>query len=441
MAAASMPRPDALDYLYGLPQYGSVGDDARKPGLERMDTLMDAMGRPHEALRAVHVAGTNGKGSVSSMIAAIATAAGLNTGLHTSPHLTHVEQRMRVDGVPAPTEWLVDAIDQYRDLFDRVSPSFFEVMVALTFRYFADRGVDLAVIEVGLGGRLDGTNVLHPALSVITNIDLDHTDLLGDTLPEIAREKAGIIKPQTPVLSGVTQPDAKATIAEVARAQDVPLYTLRDEVAWWAPKADLFGSIMDVETPLRDYDRIHLALAGEHQQANAALALRAAELVVPAVQARPDPVHEGLRNVRNLTGFRGRLDVLQEQPLIVVDVAHNPAGIAAGLQTIDAALTQRGGQLYVCMNAVQGKNLPEVARLLAERDAHVIPIPVDTARALSPKDIADTLRMHGVKVLPARSLAEALTDYQHFAQPGDALFVTGSHKMVELLPDAFSLRE
>ncbi len=435
-----MSQPDALDYLFGLPQYGSVGEDARKPGIERVEELMDGMGRPHEAIRTVHVAGTNGKGSVSSMIAAIATAAGLTTGLHTSPHLTHVEQRMRVDGTPAPRSWLTDTIDQYRDLFDRVSPSFFEVTVALSFRYFADQKVDLAMIEVGLGGRLDGTNVLHPALSVITNIDLDHTDLLGNTYAEIAREKAGIIKPQTPVLSGVTHPEAKSVIAEVARDRDVPLHTLRDEVEWWAPKADLYGSILDVDTPLRQYDRVTVPLAGEHQQSNAALALRAAELVVPAVQARPDPVHEGLRDVRALTGFRGRLDVVQDTPLIVVDVAHNPPGIATGLQTIDAALTQRGGQLYVCLNAVQGKNLPEVARLLAERDAQVIPIPVDTARALSTDEIAETLRAEGVKVRKPRSLKQAITDFQRFAHSGDALLITGSHKMVELLPDDLQFR-
>jgi len=184
-----MSRPDALDYLLNRPQFANVADDAHKPGLERMHTLMDEMGDPHEALRTVHVAGTNGKGSVSAMVAAIATAAGLRTGLHTSPHLTHVTQRMRIDGTPAPTDWLAGAVEEYRPLFDRVEPSFFEMTVALTFLYFAEQNVDLAVVEVGLGGRLDSTNVLHPALSIITNIDLDHTDLLGDTIGAIAREK------------------------------------------------------------------------------------------------------------------------------------------------------------------------------------------------------------------------------------------------------------
>jgi len=432
---------DVLDYLLETPQFANVADDAHKPGLERMHTLMDEMGNPHEVLRTVHVAGTNGKGSVSAMVAAIATAAGLRTGLHTSPHLTHVTERMCIDGTPAPTDWLADAINEYRPLFDRVEPSFFEMTVALTFLYFAEENVDLAVVEVGLGGRLDSTNVLHPALSVITNIDRDHTDLLGDTLGEIAREKAGIIKPQTPTLSGVTQEDARVAIEEVAAAQDAPLRDLRDEVRWRAPHTALTGSTLDVETPLRDYDRLRVSLAGTHQQANAALALRATELVVPAVQASPAPVHDGLRNVREYTGFRGRLDVLQNKPLIVLDVAHNPPGITAGLDTVCPVVAKRGGTLYVCLNAVRGKGLPEVADLLANRQAHVIPIPIDTKRAIPPDEIAETLRAHGVTVREPRPLRQALIDFQHFAQAGDGLLLTGSHKMVEVLPDDVPFRD
>ena len=432
---------DALDYLLRQPQFANVADDARKPGLDRMYTLMDGMGNPHKALHAIHVAGTNGKGSVSSMIAAIATAAGLRTGLHTSPHLTHVTQRMCIDGTPAPTEWLADAIEEYRPLFDRVEPSFFEMTVALTFRYFAEQDVDLAVVEVGLGGRLDSTNVLHPALAVITNIDLDHTDLLGDTLDAIAREKAGIIKNQTPVLSGVTQTEARAAIAEVADDQAVPLHELQNEVSWRAPHAALSGSTIDVETPLRRYDRLRVSLAGVHQQANAVLALRAAELVVPAVQANPAPVYKGLRDVRRYTGFRGRLEMLQEQPLIVIDVAHNPSGIEAALTTVGPTVDKNGGSLYVCLNAVRGKGLPQIAELLANHGVHVIPIPIDTPRAIPPNEIADTLRSHGVAVREPRPLRQALIDFQHFAQSGDGLLLTGSHKMVEVLPDDVPFRQ
>ena len=434
-----MSRTDAVEYLLGLPQYAN-DEGAYTPGLERMEALMEGMGAPHEAIRTVHVAGTNGKGSVSSMIAAIATAAGLKTGLHTSPHLTHIEQRMCVDGTPAPGDWLADTVAEHQALFERVEASFFEATVALSFRYFAEQKVDLAVVEVGLGGRLDATNVLRPALSIITNIDLDHTDLLGDTLAEIAREKAGIIKPNTPVLSAVTQPAARSVLEEVAQTRGAPLRFLDSEVSWWAPHATLEGSVIDVETPLRDYDRIHVSLPGAHQQTNAALALRAAELVVPAVQADATPVYEGLKDIHALTGFRGRLDVLQDRPLIVVDVAHNPAGIEAGLNTLDKALTARGGTLYVCFNAVQGKQLAEVGRLLADRNAQVIPIPVDTPRALSTDAIAEGLGAAGVTVLDPRPLPDALADFQHFAAPTDALLLTGSHKMMELLPDEWMSR-
>lgn len=429
-----MSRSDAVDYLLGLPQYANDAE-AHKPGLARMEALMDEMGRPHDTLRAVHVAGTNGKGSVASMIAAIATAADLKTGLHTSPHLTHVEQRMMVNGTPAPSDWLVDTVDRYHALFERVQPSFFEVTVALAFRYFADRDVDLAVIEVGLGGRLDATNVLQPALSVITNISLDHTDLLGDTIPDIAREKAGIIKPETPVLSGVEQEAAQAVIADVAADRDAPLHPLRSDVSWDALKADLSGSTINVDTPVRAYAPLEVALTGPHQQVNAALAVRAAELGVPTVQARAEPVHEGLQHVRALTGFRGRLDVIHDTPLIVVDVAHNPAGIEAGLHVLDRELSAREGAFYVGFNAVAGKQLSTVGRLLADRNAQVIPVPVDTNRALAPDAIATTLRAEGVSILDARPLPELLADVRQRAQPDDILFLTGSHKMVELLPE------
>lgn len=425
---------DALDYLLGLPQYANVADDAYAPGLDRMRTLIDAMGNPHEALRAVHVAGTNGKGSTAAMIAAIAGAASLRTGLHTSPHLTHVTQRMRVDGVPAPPDWLADTIDHHRALIEEVEPSFFELTVALTFRYFAEQDVDLAVIEVGLGGRLDSTNVLHPALAVLTNVELDHTEMLGDTLDAIAREKAGIIKPETPALSAVTQDEAQAPIAEVAAEQDAPLHELDAEVTWQTQQTSLASSVMDVETPLHRYENLPVSLPGRHQQRNAALALRAAELVLPEEIRSETAVREGLGNVRGHTGFRGRLELLQTEPLIVVDVAHNPPAIEASLKTVAPLVADRGGTLHVCLNAVRGKKLDETARLLAEHGAHVTPIPIDTDRALPPSEIAERLRAQGVTVRPPQSLEDALATFRRSANPADGLLLIGSHKLVESLP-------
>jgi len=228
-------------------------------------------------------------------------------------------------------------------------------------------------------------------------------------------------------------------IAEVAAGQNAPLHELRDEVSWRAPQADLTGSILDVETPLRAYDRLRVSLLGAHQQTNAALALRAAELVVPAVEADPTPVHDGLADVHGHTGFRGRLEVLQDEPLIVLDVAHNPPGIAAGLETVAPA--SRNGTLYVCFNAVRGKGLPDVADHLANHGAHVLPIPIDTKRAIPPNEIADTLRTHGVTVHKPRPLEQALTDFQRLAKTGDVLLLTGSHKMVEVFPKDVGLHK
>jgi len=431
---------DALALLLDRPQYANVADDAFAPGLDRMRTLLGGMGTPHEALRAVHVAGTNGKGSTAAMTAAIATAAGLRTGLHTSPHLTHVAQRMRVDGTPAPTAWLADTLDQHRALIENVQPSFFELAVALTFRYFAEQAVDLAVIEVGLGGRLDSTNVLAPALSVLTHVGLDHTDMLGETFDAIAREKAGIIKPGTPALSAVTQAEAQAAIAEVAAEQNAPLHRLDDEATWTTHRSDLTGSVFTLDTPARHYDRLSLSLAGPHQQRNAALAVRAAELTVlaDADDAAADAaVRDGLADVRGHTGFHGRLDVLREAPLLVVDVGHNPPAIAATLNAVAPVVADRGGTLHVCLNAVRGKQLDETARLLAAHDAVVTPIPIDTKRALPPDEIAERLRAQGVTVTAPQPLADALDAFEQDAAPADGLLLTGSHKLVDVLPSRF----
>src|SRR5690606_30389522 len=211
-----MTYADALTVLHALPRFAEAGAAAFRPGLARMRALMEAMDLPHERFASVHVAGTNGKGSTASMTAAMATAAGWRVGLHTSPHLFDVAERLRLDGTPAPHAWIADAVARYRTDFARIEPSFFEATVALSFRYFADEGVDLAVVEVGLGGRLDATNVLTPRACGITTLGLDHTDLLGDTLEAIAREKAGIAKPGVPLLTSAAQPEALAAIRETA---------------------------------------------------------------------------------------------------------------------------------------------------------------------------------------------------------------------------------
>ncbi|MFO8099457.1 MAG: cyanophycin synthetase, partial [Salinibacter sp.] len=276
---------------------------------------------------------------------------------------------------------------------------------------------------------------LRPALSVITNIDLDHTDILGDTLGAIAREKAGIFKPGTPALSAVTQDEARTAIAAVADEVGAPLHELRDEGTWTSRQSDLTGSVLTVETPLRRYDDLTVSLPGRHQQGNAVLALRAAELVLPTLKNDPQPAHDGLRDVRGRTGFRGRLEVLRTDPLVIVDVAHNPPGIRATLDTVAPAVADRSGTLHVCLNAVRGKGLDDTARMLADCGAVVTPIPIDTDRALPPDEIADRLRAQGVTTRAPRALSAALNAFVRTAAPEDVLLLIGSHKLVEVLPD------
>ncbi|WP_022835077.1 bifunctional folylpolyglutamate synthase/dihydrofolate synthase [Salisaeta longa] len=427
----------ALALLHDLPRYAGEADAAYKPGLERMHALLDAMGNPHEQLRCVHVAGTNGKGSVASMIAAIATAHGHRTGLHTSPHLAHVTERMRVDGTPAPPEWLAQAFAAHQSAIADIQPSFFEATVALSFRYFAEEAVDWAVIEVGLGGRLDATNVITPALALITTVSLEHTAILGDTLGAIAREKAGIIKPGVPVLSGVAPPEARAAIEAQAHAQDAPLHHLHDEVEWAAHAGDGLGTTFDCWTPLRHYERLRLPLSGPHQQMNAALAVRAAELLFDP----PDEtaLRTGLDDVRKLAGLRGRFDVICSAPLVVMDVAHNAASIAATLSTVAPIIAGRGRRLHVLLGLLRDKDAASIARLLRAFNTTVTPLILSSERALSAEALRTRLDAHNVPTTPPATVARGIKAFLRNASPNDGLLVTGSHHVVSAVPDLLTL--
>ncbi len=395
---------------------------------------MDAMGRPHEAFESVHIAGTNGKGSTASLLAAIATASGRRVGLHTSPHLFHLRERLRLDGVPAPETWIADAVARYRAVLDAVRPSFFEVMTALSFLYFAEENVDLAVVEVGMGGRLDATNVLRPRLSLITNIALDHTDVLGETLEAIAREKAGIIKPGVPVLTAVEQPVVVEVIAAVAEARRAPYHRLQDAVQVSAARSSLDGLTVWVRTPVRRYETLAVGLPGLHQQTNALLALRAAEVLFEDLQRDAAPIYEGLWAVRRLAGLRGRLEVVQTHPLVVADVAHNPPSLKAALAFVQAHRPDRRGRLYVLLGAMRDKDAAGMARALAEAHAIVSPLHLDGERALPVDELAALLHAHGVGVVGVGSLEEGWERFHRDATPDDVLLITGSHQVVAQTP-------
>ena len=421
-----MTYAEALAVLDALPRWADQGAAAYQPGLDRMRALLAAMGEPHTRYPSVHIGGTNGKGSTASMVAAIGTAAGRRVGLHTSPHLFDFAERLRLDGVPVPHDWIAEAVDRFRSLFEEVGPSYFEASVALALLYFAEASVDLAVVEVGLGGRLDATNVLTPVACGVASIGLDHTDLLGDTLDAIAREKAGIAKPGIPFLTAADAPEALATLQATAEAVGAPFEDVRATVRVAVGEAD-DALALSIETPVRDYGTLRAGLAGRHQAWNAALAVRLAEV---AFAPEADAVREGLLAVVRLSGLRGRGEVWQEKPRIVADVAHNPDGWRAALAHVQPG---PGGRRFVLAGVLSDKDADAFARLLAGAKAVVLPVALPSARALPLGAWKGYLAAAGVLTHDVADVPAGVAWFNRAAKPGDVLLVTGSHLTVAAL--------
>ena len=411
------PRtPITLSDLLALPRFTTSGAAAYRPGLDRMVALLAALGDPHRAAPVVHVAGTNGKGSTASFVASIASSAGRRVGLHTSPHLAHVGERIRVDGVPADDAWLEDAVARVGEVFERVGPSFFEATVALAFLSFAEHDVDVAVVEVGLGGRLDATNVVAPAVSVVTHIGLDHTDLLGDTLAAVAREKAGIAKPGVPLVHAVTDAEARGALTAEARRRGAAVEDARETCRWTGRR---------LVTPVRTYDGLDVGLAGAHQRANAALAVRAVERAIPDVT--PGAVRAGLREVVQRSGLRGRGEAWSEDPRVILDVAHNADGWAAALRQLDVP---EGGALWALVGVMADKDADALAHQLADAGARAIAVGLAGDRALGGEALAAALDAQRVPVETAATVADGLARFRAAASSADRLLVTGSHVTV-----------
>ena len=428
-----MTYADAEAVLLALPRFAEQGGAAFKPGLERMHALLGAMGQPHERFRSVHIAGTNGKGSTASMLASIGTAAGLRVGLHTSPHLHDLAERMRLDGLPAPHDWIADAVARHRHALATIEPSFFEATVALSFLYFAEETVDLAVVEVGLGGRLDATNVLRPALALVTHIDLDHADLLGDTLEAVAREKAGIAKPGVPLLTSAEGAGVVEALRETAEARGARFARVQDEVAVERVEEQGDRLVLDLETPVRAYPRLDVGLAGRHQVWNAALAVRAAERVIEPL-SRAD-VRDGLANVKKHSGLAGRCEQLNRTPLILADVAHNAGGLRAALAWARGRVE---GQLYVLFGTMRDKDLAAMADALAAADVRVLPVPMPSPRSVPYSILCEVLRARGVPVIDrdGAAVCDRVVWFERHAEPADGLLATGSHLTVAAARDA-----
>jgi|APEBP8051072266_1049373.scaffolds.fasta_scaffold05653_2 dihydrofolate synthase/folylpolyglutamate synthase len=307
-----------------------------KPGLERIEELMQQSGRPHTKFPSIHVAGTNGKGSVCSILAAILSAAGYRVGLYTSPHVRHFRERIRINGVPITDEEIIDLAAPMIANAEKTKTTFFEITTAMAFQYFAQKKVDIAIIETGMGGRLDATNVLHPLVSVITSIDYDHTDFLGTSLTSIAEEKAGIIKYKVPAVIGEPRQNLRPVFERKAAAADTIAYFPDDD---WTAKSTEYRNDMTmsvhVTAPMGELKDLRSALIGEHQCRNILTALYTLRLIIKELPVSEKAVREGLINIHALTGLTGRVQLLQENPRLVLDVGHNSSGMTALRLTLE----------------------------------------------------------------------------------------------------------
>ncbi|KUG07781.1 bifunctional folylpolyglutamate synthase/dihydrofolate synthase [Solirubrum puertoriconensis] len=434
-----MTYAQTLEYLYSqLPMFQKVGSAGFKKGLEGIQRLVEALGHPENDFRSVHVAGTNGKGSSSHLLAAILQSAGYRTGLYTSPHLREFTERIRIDGQELAPDYLVRWVAQWRGLFEQEKPSFFEMCVALCYDYFAAERVDIAVIEVGLGGRLDSTNIITPLVSLITNISYDHQAILGDTLPQIASEKAGIIKPAVPAIVSQTQPEVAAVFSDKAEQTGAPL-TFADRKY----RADLLRDNPAAASQhvriWRDeqvwFEEAELGLVGDYQRLNLPGVLAVVEeLRSQGFTITDEHIRAGMRDVRHLTGLRGRWQVIAQAPLTVCDTGHNEAGIRMVVQQLARLQYQR---LHVVLGMVNDKDLGKVLRLLPTEATYYF-CAANIPRALPAEELAKQAGEVGLQGLVCGSVAAALAKAREQAAANDAIFVGGSTFVVAEVPDLYA---
>ncbi|MDO7873612.1 folylpolyglutamate synthase/dihydrofolate synthase family protein [Hymenobacter sp. ASUV-10] len=423
-----MTYSETLAYLYAqLPMYQRVGAAGFKKGLGNTLALAEAMGHPERRFRSVHVAGTNGKGSSSHLVAAVLQAAGYRVGLYTSPHLREFTERIRLNGAELAPDYLVSWVAQWRPLFEEVQPSFFEMCVALAYSYFAESEVDVAVVEVGLGGRLDSTNIITPMVSLITNISYDHQAMLGNTLPEIAGEKAGIIKPSVSVVVSQTQVEVRTVFEQKAAAESAPLTFAdahyRAELA--AGEAAATGiQLLQVSRDGQPYlENVELGLLGDYQRLNLPGVLATLDELRRQGFALPEAaVRRGLREVTQLTGLHGRWSILGQQPLVIADTGHNEAGIRLVVQQLRKLHYKK---LHLVIGTVNDKDPGPVLALLPSEGIYYF-CQADIPRALPGEELAAKAQALGLRGRNYGSVAAAVAAARAAAGPNDVVFIGGS---------------
>lgn len=418
-----MTYEETIEYLYqAVPMFQKVGSSAYKEGMENTYLIDEYLGHPHTRYKTIHVAGTNGKGSTSHLLASVLQEAGYKVGLYTSPHLLDFRERIRVNGQPASKDFVVNFVDEHGDFFRSIQPSFFELTTGMAFQYFAQEGVDIAVIEVGLGGRLDCTNIITPELSIITNISFDHTNLLGNSLRAIAKEKAGIIKPGVPVVIGEAEGEVKdffERIRKKTEAQGSPMF-FADRAGIIRSAKQLPSSYWEIDTD--KYPELIDELGGLSQEKNAATVLCALEQLQAGIVIPPKAVYKGFRFVVENTGLQGRWQIIQYNPKVILDTGHNAAGIEYIVRQLEK---ERYERLHIVFGIVNDKDSSSVLRLLPS-DAIYYFTQASIPRALPADQLAEEARQAGLQGDSFPSVGEAFRSAMNVASEKDLIFVGGS---------------
>ena len=423
---------EALQFLNSqLPIFSRIGKSAFKKGLENITLLCNALGNPQNKFPSVHIAGTNGKGSTSHLLSAAFQQNGYKTGLYTSPHLIDLRERIRINGQPISKSFVVQFLEKNKALIQQIEPSYFELNVAMAFLAFAEENVDFAIIETGLGGRLDSTNIINPVLSIITNIGLDHTDLLGDTLEKIAFEKAGIIKEQKPIVIGEKQKETTALFVENAQMKNAELYFAED--FWTLISKENDAQFQHFEaTNLKNnttYD-LKTDLLGSFQKHNITTVLAATQILNTLNWLLPlDTVLRSFEHVKKTTGLAGRWDWISTKPNIILDVAHNAAGIQYLIENLKLSKLNPDGKLHIILGFVKDKDIDAALQLFPNK-ANYYFTEAQIPRALPADDLKEKAAAFELKGWSYPTVAFALENAKNNLKEEDTLLITGSFFIV-----------
>jgi dihydrofolate synthase/folylpolyglutamate synthase len=428
-----MRYQETIDYLYTrLPLFSRIGAAAIKPNLDNTLAICAHLGHPEKKIKTIHVAGTNGKGSTSHMLASIFQEAGYKTGLYTSPHLYDFRERIKVNGEMCSKDFVIDFTDRIKPFIEKVEPSFFEITVGMAFDYFASQKVDIAIIETGLGGRLDSTNVISPELSLITNIGFDHMALLGNTLEAIASEKAGIIKKETPVVIGEVNDSVKAVFQHKADLENAPIYFATDFIESKSFQNNWDTALFEFTQPLiHNLDAplfpknftVECDLPGKYQSKNLMGVLVATQILSTMGWRLTAPrILKALLKVQQNTGLMGRWEMIQKQPRVILDVAHNEHGMHALLEQLKAL---HYPQLHIVTGMVKDKDINAVLNLLPKSAKYYF-TQSHIPRALPYLELTALAKEHGLTGTSFEEVNEALSAAIKNANQQDVVLVIGS---------------